>query len=454
MAQLTTLDAGFLKAPDPDRHASMAIGAVAVVNGAAPDYDLLKSLLAERIQAIPRFAQVLQTEGIDHPGFDLAHHVRRAALPQPGDDGELFRAIAHALERPLDMDRPLWECWIIEGLNDNRWAILMKIHHSMANGISAAHLLTRLCDDADSDAFAYRVGDKQVSSSPANARSWTHALWRAPAAVTATVTATVFKAAARAVTWPAAWTSPTSPTATMRRYSTVRVPRAAVDSVCRKFGVTTNDVALAAITEGFRTVLLHRGEQPRPDSLRTLEQAAHGSSAMLPYLPVEHDDPVQRLRTVHNRLNPTNQSRQVGSISEYTPLMLCAKAIQVLTRLPQRGIVTLATNAPGPRHRLRLMGQRMDQLLPIPPTALQLSTGVAVLSYGDELVFGITSDYDAAREMEQLATGIELGMARLVALSQDSVLLFAKDRRKRSFRAHPSGAQRGRASTPPAQARH
>jgi hypothetical protein len=175
---------------------------------------------------------------------------------------------------------------------------------------------------------------------------------------------------------------------------------------------------------------------------------------MLPYLPVEHDDPVQRLRTVHNRLNPTNQSRQVGSISEYTPLMLCAKAIQVLTRLPQRGIVTLATNAPGPRHRLRLMGQRMDQLLPIPPTALQLSTGVAVLSYGDELVFGITSDYDAAREMEQLATGIELGMARLVALSQDSVLLFAKDRRKRSFRAHPSGAQRGRASTPPAQARH
>ena len=90
---------------------------------------------------------------------------------------------------------------------------------------------------------------------------------------------------------------------TMRRYSTVRVPIAAVDGVCRKFGVTTNDVALAAITEGFRMVLLHRGEQPRADSLRTLEKIDNRISVMLPYLPVEHDDPVQRLRTVHNRLN-------------------------------------------------------------------------------------------------------------------------------------------------------
>ena len=110
--------------------------------------------------------------------------------------------------------------------------------------------------------------------------------------------------------------------------------------------------------------------------------------------------------------------------------------------------MTLATNAPGPRHRLRLMGQQMEQLLPIPPTALQLSTGVAVLSYGDELVFGITADYDAARRLEQLAAGIESGMARLVALSQDSVLLFTKDRRKRSSRPLANGAQRRHPSAP------
>ena len=82
-------------------------------------------------------------------------------------------------------------------------------------------------------------------------------------------------------------------------------------------------------------------------------------------------------------------------------------------------------------------------MLPIPPTALQLSTGVAVLSYGDELVFGITADYDAAPDIKQLAAGIELGMARLVALSQDSVLLFTKDRRKRSSRALPAARNDG-----------
>ena len=135
-----------------------------------------------------------------------------------------------------------------------------------------------------------------------------------------------------------------------------------------------------------------------------------------------------------------------------SPFALCApRYFKLLTRLPQPGIVTLATNAPGPRHRLRLMGQRMERLLPIPPTALQLSTGVAVLSYGDELVFGITADYDAAPDFEQLAAGIELGMARLVALSQDSVLLFTVAASVGRARL-PNSAARWRPSARPARA--
>src|SRR5262249_35358213 len=157
-----------------------------------------------------------------------------------------------------------------------------------------AHILTRLCDDADSDMFANHVSAQQVSGSHADTRSWADALLRASAGKLARAA----EAAAAAI-WPAARTSPVHPARTMRRYSTVRVPIAAVDDVCRKCGVTTNDVALAAITEGFRTVLLHRGEQPRADSLRTLEKTDNRISVMEPYLPVEHDDPVQRLQTVH-----------------------------------------------------------------------------------------------------------------------------------------------------------
>ena len=447
MAQLTARDAGFLKAQDPDQQASLALAAVAIVDGAVPDYDLLKMTLAERIQAIPRYTQVLRThpfedvhEWMDYPEFDLTHHVRRVALPQPGDDAELFRAITYALERPLDLDRPLWECWVIEGLRHHKWAILMKVHHRMADGISAAHILTRLFDDADSDAFANHAGVKSVSEP--QTRHWADTLLRASAGTVARAA----EAAAAAI-WPGARISPVRPVKTMRRYSTVRVPIAAVDDVCRKFGVTANDVALAAITEGFRTVLLHRGEEPRADSLRTLDKIGNRPSAMLPYLPVEHSDPVQRLRTVHTRLK-AKQSEQpkpggiVESALNYMPFMLCAKAVQtLLARLPDPGIVTLAANGSGPRHRLGLMGKKVDSLLPIPPTALQLSTGVAVLSYGDELVFGITAGYDDAPELEQLAAGIDRGIAHLVALSQDSVLLFTKDRRKGSPRAPAHGAR-------------
>lgn len=446
MAQLKTLDAAFRKAHDPDQQTSLAISAVAIIDGTVPSYDLLKGLLAERIRSIPRCTQVLRTEWIDYRDFDIARHVRRVALPRPGDDAELFRAIAHALERPLEPGRPLWECWVIEGLKDNQWAILLKIHHAVADGTSAAHLLSRLCDDADNNTFANHVDAKQVSGSRSDTWSWADAVWRASAGKIVSA----MESAVESI-WPWAPTTRPGPTAsvTMRRYSSVRVPIAAVDKVCRKFGVTSNDVALAAITEGFRSVLLHRGEQPRADSLRTLVP-------MLPYLPVEHADPVQRLRTVHSRLKAKPGDQPVSileSALSYLPTALLSPVIQLLARLPQPGMVTLATSMPGPRHQLRLMGRRLERVLPIPPTALRLSTGVAVLSYGDELVFGITGDYDAAPDVKQLVAGIELGMARLVALSQNSVLLFNQERHGRSSRALPGGPQRKRAPAPHARAR-
>jgi Wax ester synthase-like Acyl-CoA acyltransferase domain/WS/DGAT C-terminal domain len=428
MAQAKALDTAYLKAQDPEQHASLAIGAVAIVDGPAPDPNLLKALLAERLRSVPRCTQLLRAqnfEWIDCPEFDVADHVRRVAIPRPGDDTQLSQAIAFALERPLDLNRPPWECWVIEGLTGNRWAILMKTHHDVAD---AAHLLTRLCDDAGAGTFASDVGAEQVS--PVPRPGWADALGRA-AALAGTLVGAM---------WPAE-RLPVDPV--MRRYGTVRVPAADVDKVCRKFGVTVNDVALAAITEGFRRVLLRRGEEPRADSLRTLVPTPV-RSAVLPYLPVEHEDPVQQLRTVHNRWKV--QKREPGIVESALnclPALLRSNVLQLLARLPHAGIVTLGTHTPGPRHQLRLMGRTMERLLPIPPTAVRLSTGVAMLSYGDDVVFGITAEYDAAADVKELAAGIELGMARMVALSGDSVLLFGKDhRRRRAARKHPSQAYR------------
>ena len=465
MTQLTTLDAGFLKAEDSDRHVSLAIGAVAIIKGPPPPWEQLQAVLLERIREIPRCTQVLRThpfdieapQWINDPHFDIAHHVRRIALPRPGSDTELFNAVAHAVERRLDRDRPLWEFWVIEGVQGNRWAIVMKIHHCMVDGVSGTQILAKLCDDPRPEttvkATARTAASAKIVALHAAPPAALHrapfnlvnAVWRTSGVVTHVAARAIAGATeiATSLVKPARQTSLTGPLSTMRRYTAVRVPLAAILSVCRKFDVTVNDVALAAITEGFRAVLLHRGEKPQADSLRTLVPVSMRSadaldkydnrfSVMLPFLPVELDDPVERLRTVHSRLTQVEKSGQreagniVMSVANYLPFVLSAWAIRLLTRLPQRGIVTLATNVPGPRYRLRLMGHAVERLLPIPPIALHLRTGIAVLSYADDLIFGITADYDTAPDLEELANGIELGVARLAALSQESVLLFAR----------------------------
>ena len=459
MEQLNTLDAGFLMAEDSDRNVSLAIGGIAVIDGAAPKYEEFKTLLANRIRSIPRCTQMLRTQPfdvgaphwVDDPAFDISRHVRRIAVPRPGDDTELFRVVADVLERRLDRDRPLWECWVIEGLKGNRWAMLMKVHHCMADGISATRILARLCDEMDGDVFqrpaAVKRGGRRPHLTPVPQRAPRtnplNNLWRTATGITNTVTRTVGGATeiAAGLLRPTAGSSLVGHVSAMRRYRAVRVPLDDVQQVCGKFDVTINDVALAAITEGYRSVLLHRGEQPRPDSLRTLvpvsvhsgnsaDKPGNKISIMLPYLPVDEDDPLQQLLTVHSRMARTKQGgqKQAGnmavSATSYVPFMFSSWLIRLLTRLPQRGIVTLATNVPGPHRRLEMMGRTVSRLLPIPPIALQLRTGVAVMSYADDLVFGITADYDAGADIDELAEGIKTAVARLEMLSQDSILLF------------------------------
>jgi diacylglycerol O-acyltransferase / wax synthase len=225
------------------------------------------------------------------------------------------------------------------------------------------------------------------------------------------------------------------PITDLRRYSAARVPLDDIAQVCRTFDVTVNDVALAAITESYRNILIERGEQPLPDALRTLVPVSMRSadafdktdnrvSVMLPCLPVEEENPVQRLRIVHSRLGRTKShgQRQAGnafvSLADYIPFPLTAWAIRLLTRLPQRGVTALATNVPGPRQPLQLMGQRVLSVFPVPPIAMQLRTGVAMLSYGKDLFFGILADYDAVADVDALARGIEVAVARLVASSK------------------------------------
>ncbi|WP_168214902.1 WS/DGAT/MGAT family O-acyltransferase [Mycolicibacterium sp. ELW1] len=450
MEQLTTLDAGFLEAEDSDRHVSLAVGGISVIEGPMPDFASLADGVAERILSVPRFKQVVHThfldleppEWVEDPNFDLSHHIHRAALPHPGDDKTLYRFAADVMERRLDRDRPLWECWIIEGLADGRWAVLMKIHHCIADGIATMHLFAGLSDDGEGETFATEIRAAKDSTDhrgrfagvSLNPLDWASGMWRT--AVDVTNAASLAVEGVIEITGsllsPASPSSLAGPIRKMRGYSAARVSLDEVTAICDEFGVTVNDVALTAITDSFRSALVRRGEQPRRNSLRTLvpvsvrsndarEMIDNRVSIMLPCLPVEKDDVVEQLREVHTRLTSAKGSgqRQAGSAFVSAigslPFPVTAWAIRALTRLPQRGVVTVATNVPGPRSRSRILGREVLNVLPIPPIALQLRTGIAILSYADSLVFGIIADYDAAPDVDELARGIEQAVAQLSA---------------------------------------
>lgn len=447
MERLTTLDAGFLEAEDGDRHINLAVGGLSVLEGPMPDFETLATSVLEKAIAAPRMKQVLKThlldlqppEWTDAPNIDLSHHIHHVALPQPGSDRELFRLTADIMERRLDRDRPLWECWMIEGLAGGQWAMLLKIHHCIADGITIMQMLSGLSDNGAGETFvteirAAKQAPKRSPNFSINPLNWARSAWRLAAATTSSAELAVGGAVriVGGILSPADSSPLVGPVTTMRRYSAAHVSLEDVAAIQDAFGVTLNDVALAAITASYREALTRRGKRPRQRSLRTLVPVSVRSneamgiadnrvSLMLPYLPVDREDPVDRLQMVHKRLTRAKASgqREAGSAFiaavNVMPFALTAWSVRTLIKFPQRGVVALATNVPGPRHRLRIMGREVVRMMPIPPIALGLRTGVAIVSYADELAFGITADYDAAPDVDELARGIERGIAELVA---------------------------------------
>ncbi|MHA7650409.1 wax ester/triacylglycerol synthase family O-acyltransferase [Mycobacterium sp. ML4] len=452
MEHLTALDAAFLEVEDSDPHVSLAIGGVSIVEGPPPAHEEFVEAFAERVRSIPRCTQVLKThpldigppEWVDDPHFDVSRHLHRLAVPHPGGDAELFEIVADVMERRLDRERPLWDCFIIEGLSDDRWAVLTKLHHCIADGIATTQMMAKFSDEGGGESFAteihaakepeHRWWDVKVSLNPL---SWASALARGAVDAASAVEHAALGAAelTASMLTSAPDTSLSGSVTTRRRYRAARVRLADLHEVGDAFDVTINDVALAAITASYRQILLDRGETPGRASLRTLVPVSmrgvnhfnmtdNQVSAMLPLLPVDEADPVTQLELVHKRLLHAKSSGQseggsaMLSATKAVPFMFSAWLVRLLSHLPQKAVVALATNVPGPRAEQRLLGRRVLEILPIPPIALQLRTGIAMVSYADHFVFGITGDYDAAPDLDALASGIEAGVARLLEISR------------------------------------
>lgn len=448
--RLTTLDTAFLHAEDTDSHTQLGIGGLAILDGPMPEHASLMSTLAERIAVCPRFSQRLHRqifdlsapEWVDDDKFDLSYHVRRVAVPGSGSNEDLFRVVADVMSWRLDRNRPLWEIWLISELAEGRWAILMKVHPCLADAVATVHILTGLSDNgmADNGIGGSAALDRCMSTHPAGSAltasapqdlqpaprpsPWLSAL-RAPAQIAGDALAAA-RGVLRSTTEFAAGlqgppSSLTGPVSSRRRYTAARVALDDVNRICRTFNVTVDDVALAALTESYRDMLLRRGEQPDAESLRLLMPG--GDKVLLPYLPVHEDNPVLRLRLVHARLATMKVAASgadafAAAAARVLPFPVTAWALDLLSRLPQRTVAAMAVNVPGPRQPLQVLGRNVIGVLPIPPIAIQLRTAAAVLNYADQLFFGILADFDAVPDVDDLARGVEAAVARLLERSK------------------------------------
>jgi WS/DGAT/MGAT family acyltransferase len=419
-------------------------------------------MVEAKLDLVPRYRQKVRfvpfelgrPVWVDDPHFNIEYHLRHTALPSPGGETELRKLVGRVMAQPLDRSKPLWEIWVVEGLEDGRWAILAKTHHALVDGVSGTDLLAVIMDLSPDAARPERPSEWTPHAEPSGrelvvdalenmvrspyeqlraARAQTRLL-RQAAAYVGEVVSGVF--ALSGLVRPTPLSSLNGPLGPHRRYAWATTTVADIRTVRKELGGSFNDVVLACITNGFRELLLARDEDVErvvrtlvPVSVRARDESGRAIgdgtyenkvSAMFAEMPVEIEDPVLRLSAITDQMKDLKESKQalagqaLTSMSGFAPPMLLALGMRIATRAAQRNVNTVTTNVPGPQFPLYAAGRRMLRAFPYVPLAGQVRLGIAIFSYDGEVNFGITGDYDTTPDIDVLAHGIEDGMAQLL----------------------------------------
>jgi diacylglycerol O-acyltransferase len=450
MDHMSPLDSMFLHAEDGVTH--MHVGSCAVFEGPAPAYDDVLWLIAGKLALIPRYRQKVRfvpgglgrPVWVDDAHFNLEYHVRHTALPPPGSEDDLDNLMGRVMSQELDRHRPLWEAWMVEGLSDDRWALVSKVHHCMVDGVSGTELMTILLDPSrdalspsteawapsaePTDAMLIIESLGQLAGNPAEQRRAMRALVRTPRHVTGQV-----RKALRAIVTAGSELVPRSAPSIVgaigphRRWASARVDLVDVKAIKDAFGGTVNDVVLAVIAGAFRDVLVSRSEDADhtvlrslvPVSVRSADDRAPSNqvAAIVAELPIGIDDPVERLAAMREQMERLKRSHQVETsktltaLAELAPpslLTLGLRSIAAMTReFPQHAINTVTTNVPGPQFPLYAAGRQMLAYLPFVPLAQGVRIGVAIMSYNGGISFGVTGDYDTVVDLTPFCRRIE-----------------------------------------------
>ena len=452
MDWMSPMDASFLHIEGPMN--PMHIGGVSIFEGPAPAFERLEEMVEGKLGLVPRYRQRVRfiplglgrPVWVDDPHFNLSYHLRHSALPPPGGDEQLRRTAARIFAQRLDRGKPLWEIWMLEGLRENRWALLSKVHHCMVDGVSATDLMSIMFGgDAPATDRAWEP-EPEPGGAELVLRTLTHRTFD-PSEQLRTVRAAVraprealdqardllrgMVSGAR-VLRPLGGSSLVGPVGPHRTWTWAHVRLSDVKAVRSALGGTVNDVVLAIVSGGLRDLLEARGERVDDRTVRALvpvsvrrpgERGVYNNrvSAMFAELPVGIADPAARLDSLRAQMDGLKQSKQavagdvLTSLSGFAPPMLLALGARLAARSPSLGLQTGVTNVPGPQQPLHTLGRRLLESYPYVPVIGKVRISIAIFSYDGGLYFGVTGDYDSSSDIDILTTGVERSIAELVA---------------------------------------
>jgi diacylglycerol O-acyltransferase len=448
----------------------MYVGSLAILRRprAGLSYETLLAAVEQRLAQVPRYRQKVRgvlmpgsrPVWLDDPDFDIAYHIRRSALPSPGSEEQLHELVARLAARPLDKTRPLWEMYLVEGLEQNRVALYTKSHQALINGMTALEI-NHVIADRTRRPPAFPEDIWVPERDPGNTRLLLGAVgdWVAgPGTQMQAVGSTIAGLATNSgqmldagrriydvARTLARGTAPNSPlNATVSRSRRFTVARGRLEdyrTVRARYDCDVNDVVLAVITGALSNWLMSRGEAS--SSTRTVRamapltvyaDAQHDTtgpgqtmSEVTPFLvdlPVGEGNAVVRLSQIAHATESTPtaatlvDARTIVTLSGFAPPTLHAMGIRVATSFSARLFNLLITNAPGAQSQMYIAGTKLLETYSVPPLLHNQALAISVTSYNGMLYYGINADRDAMSDVDLLPGLLNQSLEELLGASR------------------------------------
>ncbi len=455
--RLSPLDVSFLYMEEATT--PMHVGGVALFElpETGFDYERLVQLIRDRISLVPRYRQrvrwvpghMANPVWVDDEHFDVTYHVRRSALPRPGTEEQLGELVARIMSRPLDRSRPLWEMYLVEGVVDDRFAILTKTHHAMVDGATAVDI-GQVILDSTPEPEHHEPEDWRPRREPSSAELLVGALneiVRSPKAAVDTVRTGMLDlqetithvgrnvvglvSAARTMARPPDSSPLNAEIGLARRFATTSARLDDLKRIKKAHGGTINDVVLTILAGALRAWMMTRGESvtPRshvralvPVSVRASEDASGNQiAAFLCDLPVGEPDPVVRLQRVRFEMDMLKETGQMMgatalvSVASFTPPTIHSLGARAVSGLSRRLYNVVITNVPGPQFPLYAAGALMLTAYPVVPLARGQALSIGLTSYNGGVFFGLNADRDAMPDVDVLAQCIDDSLTEMLS---------------------------------------